>query len=620
MNRRLLGLTTILTLLALPLSQSAWSSVTVDELMRRHLEALGGAEAVQSIRSVISTSEIEMVGIGIKGTMKSYDLMPCLSYSEISFGLFNIKQGYDGERRWMVDPNGKLQFVRDPGSLEDQVTNCLIESRNYLFTPEDVTVNAADQDTIDGVPCEVIELLPTGGTPCRIYLDASTFLIKRLVMEARDGRVEQTFDDYRVIKGVMFPFRARIHQVSMNQTIEFCVQSISVNEEIDPVVFLPPSSDVKDYQFTNGHAARDVPFVYRQRHIYLPVRIGDRPEEVMFLLDSGASMTVIDSTLAVERDYSLGGKISGAGAGGMADFYMTRIPGFSIEGIAFSNQTVIAYPISTLMRRFVDIEVGGVLGYDFLSRFVTRIDYENKLISFFEPDSFAPPPGATTFDAPLTHNIFSFQGLLDGAYSGTFLLDTGANSSMLQKNFVEENELADTTRMLNVYISGAGGEESAAIYRFLSFQLGEFSIARPVFAISSSKRGIGAFEGISGIIGNDILERFTITLNYESQQIQLEKNSHFANRFFNDRAGLRLQRTRDGKITIHFIIPGSSSEKAGFMAGDEILSIDGREVSHFKNLEEVLHLFESKEGTVRNVEILRSGKKMVRSIVLEDYI
>ena len=60
MNRRLLGLTTILTLLALPPSQSAWPSATVDELMRRHLEALGGAEAVQSIRSVISTSEIEM--------------------------------------------------------------------------------------------------------------------------------------------------------------------------------------------------------------------------------------------------------------------------------------------------------------------------------------------------------------------------------------------------------------------------------------------------------------------------------------------------------------------------------------------------------------------------------
>lgn len=618
-RRNSLNVILTITLIILP-SCSRLSSDKVDRIIGKHIKALGGEEVIRSIHSVISTSEIEIMGMGMKGSMKSYSVKPCLSHSVISLGFFNIRQGYDGDRLWRIDPNGKLQFRRDPGSLESQVTICIIESHGYLFPGQDFTLKALESDTVEGIPCEVIELQPEGGCRCVMHFDSSTFLLKQLELETTEGTLKQQFDDYRSVEGMMFPFLTRTHHVALNQKVELRTQAIDVNSHIDPLIFLPPPGDVRDYRFTEGHSSTDIPFKYIQRHIYIPARIGDMEREFLFLLDSGAGMTVIDSILASEMELPLGGKIPGAGAGGMADFHMTRIPGLKIRGIGFSDQTVISYPISRLTRHFSGVEVGGVIGYDFLSRFVTRIDYEKHTISFFEPDSFKPTGPATVLDAPLLHNVFSSEVLIDEKHGGTFLLDTGANSSVLQRNFVEENELMRNRKVLNIVIQGAGGAEEAALSRFDALSIGGVHIKRPVLALSLSERGIGAFEGMDGIIGNDILERFILTLDYGKQRVLLEKNSRFDMPFFQDRSGLQIARGAEGGLFVFLDIPGSPADKAGVRKGDEILRIDGRDISSFDSLDDILLLFQAEEGTRLEMKLLRKGKEIRATIILKTYI
>jgi predicted aspartyl protease len=604
----------------LALSAGGVAADPAEELLQKHLEALGGEAAVLGVTSVVSSSEIELLGIGVKGKMLSHQVMPCLFRSDISLGFFSVKQGYDGERIWRVDQNGMLIYVQDLESIRDQITNCLIDSYSYIFSGDTHTARVAGIDTIDGTPCEVIELIPDGGTPCRLYLDVENHLLKRLSMETTSGPVHETYGDYRRVNGVMFPFLVRMMQASLDQTIEVRTDSIAVNGRVDPVLFLPPPETVSDYTFTQGYSAEMIPFTSYERHIYLPVRIEGCEEELMFMLDSGASMTVIDSTLAARIGLPLGERLVGAGAGGMADFYMTRIPGFSIEGVSFAEQTVIAYPISDIIRRFTDIEIGGILGYDFLSRFVARIDFERNLISLFEPDSFTAAAGETPLDAPLIHNVFSLPCSLDGRFGGTFLIDTGASNSLLQKRFTDEHGITGEHRNAEISIIGAGGEDSASLAVFDSFKIGEFVIEDPVFAVSSSERGIGAFTGISGIVGNDILSRFSVTLDYGNQKIYLARNSLFAKPFPKDRSGIMFERGKDGRIRIRSVVPGSPAEESGLAEGDIVLAIDGREASDFENLEELRELFRSGEGTVRTIDIDRAGRKMRVSVRLRDYI
>jgi hypothetical protein len=591
----------------------------VREILARHREAIGGGEVIRSVRTMTSTYEMEIVEIGMKGSVTDYTLLPCLTYAEITMGFLTMKQGYDAERIWMIDANGKLQFQRDPASIEERITKCLLTSFQYLSPGDDVAVTVLEPDTVEGTYCEVLRFVPEGGAPCTISFDASTYLIERVAIDTGLGRIVQHYDDYRPVDGLMIPFEMLTRHLARNVSIISRLQSIEINAPIDPVRFLPPAESIDDYRFTTGCSAQRIPFTYRSGHIYLPVRIGEAAPEMMFLLDSGAGMTVIDSAVVAGMDLLLGGEVPGAGAGGMTSFHLTRFPGFAIEGIAFSEQTVLVFPIAGLLEGFSDITVGGVLGYDFLSRFVTRIDYENEHISFFEPDSFILPETEAAIDAPLLHSIFSFEGTIDGQYRGTFVLDTGANNSLLQKRFSGGASPEPDTCLTDLMIRGAGGSEAVDLCRFTSLSFGGVTIPEPMFVVPATDTGIETFEGIDGIIGNDILALFTVTLDYRNQRVLLERNSSPAGSFIKDRSGLFLRRGGGDSVLVSVVIPGSPADEAGIVPGDEIVSIDATAVSALGDLEDIHVLFQAPEGTIRKIVISRSGTRKEYSIVLRSY-
>ena len=589
------------------------------ELVARHAAALGGREAVRALQSVSSTAEIEIIGTGLKGTVESRSLRPCLSFSEVTLGFFKVREGYDGERIWMIDPNGKLQLRRDAASHEYQKTMCLVESQEYLFEEEGFSLAAAGKDTIGADAYEVLDLTIEEGAAARIFLNDSTYLVDRLEIKAAEGEVVQTFGDYRPVGGVMFPFFVRTEMPALGQRIEIRFLSIVPNEPIDPVVFLTPATDVKDYRFAGRGAVEEVPFEYRLRHLFVPARITGYASGMPFLLDSGAGMTVIDSAVAAMMRLPHGGILPGAAAGGMADFSMTRIPGFTIAGVELLEQTAISFPVSGLLKEMEGMEIGGILGYDFLSRFVTRIDFERALLSCFEPDSFAAPVGATVLEAPLAHNIFTLSASLDGT-EGLFYLDTGANSSLIQGTFVDSAGLARGRRTQPIEIRGAGGEEEAALCRFDSLRIGDYVLAQPVLAITRGGEGISALKNVDGIIGNDILERFTVTLDYRRQRVFLEKNARYEEAFYRDRSGLQLVRKDDGRIVVAHALAGSPAEIAGMLPGDIIIAIDRSKAKRFQSVEEIMRLFEGKEGTTCRIEMMRGGRKRTLSLTLARYI
>lgn len=78
--------------------------------------------------------------------------------------------------------------------------------------------------------------------------------------------------------------------------------------------------------------------------------------------------------------------------------------------------------------------------------------------------------------------------------------------------------------------------------------------------------------------------------------------------------GVQLKRTSENKLVILEITRGSPAEKAGFLAGDIILSVDGNEV---KGVPGLVHYLQTKKfGDTCFVEIERSGTKISCSVPL----
>jgi predicted metalloprotease with PDZ domain len=170
-------------------------------------------------------------------------------------------------------------------------------------------------------------------------------------------------------------------------------------------------------------------------------------------------------------------------------------------------------------------------------------------------------------------------------------------------------------------IRGAGGDETASLCRFDSLCLGGFTIAGPVLAIARSMKGIGVLENVDGIVGNDLLERFTVTLDYGRQRVLLEKNARFEEASYPDRSGLQLARKENGGVVVVSVLPDSPAARAGFRPGDVIVKIArARRAIRFNNVREIMALFEAREGTKYRIDISRSGKRSMLSLTLESYI
>ncbi|MFN3531859.1 MAG: ChaN family lipoprotein [Candidatus Brocadia sp.] len=78
--------------------------------------------------------------------------------------------------------------------------------------------------------------------------------------------------------------------------------------------------------------------------------------------------------------------------------------------------------------------------------------------------------------------------------------------------------------------------------------------------------------------------------------------------------GIQIQRTSDNKLVIQEISPGSPAEKAGFLVGDIILSIDGKIV---KSVMELVHYLQTKQfGETCTVDFERDGKRISCEVTL----
>jgi predicted metalloprotease with PDZ domain len=91
--------------------------------------------------------------------------------------------------------------------------------------------------------------------------------------------------------------------------------------------------------------------------------------------------------------------------------------------------------------------------------------------------------------------------------------------------------------------------------------------------IFDDEYNVTSYPSLGGLIGNDILRRFNVYLNYERREIYLLPNSHYRDPFDYSYTGLGLYWV-DGEIRIGDVMKDSPAEKAGFKEEDIIIAVD----------------------------------------------
>jgi predicted metalloprotease with PDZ domain len=105
------------------------------------------------------------------------------------------------------------------------------------------------------------------------------------------------------------------------------------------------------------------------------------------------------------------------------------------------------------------------------------------------------------------------------------------------------------------------------------FKLGKYTFRKVPIYLFDDQYNVTSYPQLGGLIGNDILRRFNVILNYPKSEIHLMPNTHYRDPFDYSYTGLALYQM-DGHIEISEVLPKSPADEAGLKVGDVVVAID----------------------------------------------
>lgn len=269
-----------------------------------------------------------------------------------------------------------------------------------------------------------------------------------------------------------------------------------------------------------------------------------------------------------------------------------------------------------LLTSVYGVRIDGIIGYSFLRRYIIRLDYDAMVIEVYTPGSFKYPRGGYLLKPdfstlPLQPAVIEDER----AIASRFIFDTGAGLSfLLSKDFVEDSLVFRKKRKFYpTQAEGLGGKRRMMVSVVKEIKLGPYKFKRVPVHVFEDEYNVTSYPLLGGLIGNDILRRFNVILNYPEQRIHIKPNTHYNESFDYSYTGLGIYLI-DGEIRVIDVMPGSPGDKAGFLPDDVIFSV---ETNASKNIQTYKNLFQNSIGKMK-VVIFRNQKPLVLTIDIKD--
>lgn len=581
------------------------------DLFRGWARALGGEERLRRIENTYIRGRIETGGLS--GTFEEWRIAKGQHKQKIELGEVSKQLTiFDGHNAWILDQNGSFQELTGT-DLENEVTAAYLGSLSYLI-PGRMPGRAEYLGEDDTKQNYMLKIWPQGGRPVTFYIDKTTYL--PLKIERREAeRIRTThFSDWRDVDGLKFPYQLRQTVGDPSYDIVLTIQEVRLNLPISSGEFEKPQKSTTEFHFVSGRAALGIPFeLGGSNHIFIQARVnGSGP--FCFILDTGAATSMIDQRLARRLGLNVEGKIEGRTSGDNSfDVGFVKNVSFVLPGVELIHQaigTVQLGPSEPLLGR----AIAGLLGYDFISRFVVEIDYATKRINLYDPINYQYRGRGESFPMMVDGNLPFMRAriMLTGrnAIEGRFLIDTGTSYFLeVNRSFIERNQISAEIHSAIPSVSSATSQDEAEerMVRARQLQVGRFIINDPVIRLSRATSGVQANPDQDGIMGGELLRRFTLILNYSRHQLILEPNANLMKPVEYNMSGADI--VADGPafqiFRVRAILANSPAAEAGLHEGDIITAIDGRPATEF-TLDQIIIMLKQ-AGTTHTVTILRGG-------------
>jgi hypothetical protein len=220
--------------------------LTLDEIIDRNAEAMGGRAAIEAIQSIEVSLHVSDPGSEVDGIY--YAARPGKMRIDISVvGKHVFTEAFDGQRGW--EWNGKES--KTTSSLATAALAHGVALPGHLYGLHELKqrghqLELTGREKIDGIDYHALRLTLRDGYQTTLYVDPNSWLVTR----RRDFRplhpdidptpttIEQKSWDFRAVAGVQFAFAGSETDLKTGKVLETSrINSIKVNPPIDPMFF-----------------------------------------------------------------------------------------------------------------------------------------------------------------------------------------------------------------------------------------------------------------------------------------------------------------------------------------------------------------------------------------------
>jgi outer membrane lipoprotein-sorting protein len=237
--KRILSLS-ILCLFLLTLAAYPGFGQTVQEILKKMVEAQGGKEVFEGIKDMTLSGNLEIIQQGMTGTLTVYKKEPDKRRADIEVQGYVITQAYDGQTAWGTN----LQTLSNEVFSGDQAASLKREALpivSFLY-PEKYGISFAykGKEKLENKDYFVLEESFPDGFKLTFYIDPETYLTyktkSKSTTQMGEAEVEQFNSDYKKVDGMTIA-HSLVQYFNGQENIKITISKMSFNSGLDDSLF-----------------------------------------------------------------------------------------------------------------------------------------------------------------------------------------------------------------------------------------------------------------------------------------------------------------------------------------------------------------------------------------------
>jgi len=323
-----------------------------------------------------------------------------------------------------------------------------------------------------------------------------------------------------------------------------------------------------------------------------------------FMIDTGA-LFFIDKSLADELNLKQQGPMAKIDKLVMDQVVAERI---------FAMTT---FPLK-MIKQSSGITLHGIIGSNFLERYVVHFDYKKKQMTLRPPDHFTQDMKDQAgfmmkFQAHVVNRAPMIPCTLNGQIEVLGMVDTGQPFALaLPLSFREKGiNKSNKSIVAKGYIIKWPGTSSQdnVLTTLDQLAFGKNTLDKPVIVLAELPPMLSV-----PLIGADVLSQFLVTIDYEHQEIYFKpvtEKKWFTTLYS---IGLNLEENDQGEIEVKGVWDHSAANEAGIVPGDLVLAFNNIPLNP-ANFEQLSRLLA--DSSVQSLQLLIKTSKGNRKVLLQ---